>query len=246
MIRFEHRKAGVYVVDVGALRSLRLGSPDAPQQALIRKDDLDQVLMGYVRFAALGLAYTTKPRRMLQVGLGGGVFARMMRGLAPEASIDAVEVEPVVVDVARRFFGLDELFGAHLRVHVEDAAAFVKRTRRQFDLVFLDAYDAGGAVEHLSKEAFFDAVRRRLAPGGVVIANVAAGSVEERRFVARFCASFAACDVYRVPDEANLVLFGRERALPERTLQRRVRDLARKTGLGASLEMMLSCRARMG
>ena len=221
IVRFA--KDGVYVVDVGKLRSLRLGSPEAPEQALVRVDDFEDVLMGYVRISALGLAYAEKPTRALMVGLGAGVFARMLARLAPEVTVDAVEIAPAVVEAARACFELEKLEGDKLHVHVDDAARFLRRTRRRFDLVFLDAFSKSGAVDALSDESFYEDVRARLSLGGVAILNLASPPEEERRLLEAFTEVFASVEVYRVPDEGNLLCFGQARPRSLGQLERRVR-----------------------
>ena len=96
----------------------------------------------------------------------------------PDATVDAVEIDPVVVAAARAHFGLRD--DARYRVHVADAADWVARDRGRYDFVLLDAYAGEGIPAALASEAFFRAVARRLAPGGVVAINIAEMEAEGR------------------------------------------------------------------
>ena len=92
----------------------------------------------YVRYALLGLAHHGRPARVLMVGLGGGTFTTLVHRALPGASVDAVEIDPVVVEAARAWFDLRE--DARYRVHVADAADWLRRDRGAYDYVLLDAY----------------------------------------------------------------------------------------------------------
>ena len=196
----------VFVVDGPHCRYLRFGSPFGIDQSTISLADRDAIPTEYVRLAALGLALASRTERILMVGLGGGTFTNLARRVRPDVEIDAVELDPVVVEAATRFFGV--LPSPHLRVHVADAAEFLARSERRFDLVFLDTYGVDGMAAHLATEAYFDSAIRRLRPGGVVVANF--GVAEPMEYVAlarrlRAAAGDALCLSGR--EEANLVVF---------------------------------------
>jgi spermidine synthase len=122
---------------------------------------------------ASGLLALPRERRrdVLLLGLGGGSAARVVRAVAPEARIVAVEIDPAVVRLARRWFELDAL---GLEVVTDDAARFLARTRARFDAVLEDVFT--GDARRLAKPPGFplpalDRVRRLLRPGGVAVCN---------------------------------------------------------------------------
>ena len=107
---------------------------------------------------------------MLYIGLGGGSAPKRAWRDFPQLSIDVVELDPVVRDVAYRWFGLPR--DERLRVHVDDGRRFLRRTDRQWDAIVLDAYYSDSVPFHLTTREFLELVRSRLRPGGVVAANV--------------------------------------------------------------------------
>jgi len=156
------------------LRGMRylLFERNGDQQSAGRPNDPGHLEFEYTRLCMAALAARPAPARILMVGLGGGSMPRWLRLHFPEAVIDVVEIDPAVGMVARRFFGFVE--DPKLKVAYEDGRAFVERKGEPYDLVLLDAYGSDDVPPHLATVEFFRAVAARLAPGGVVAANLTA------------------------------------------------------------------------
>jgi spermidine synthase len=116
------------------------------------------------------LAVVQRPQRMLIIGLGGGSMAKFLHRRFPQAHIDAVELDPMVVDVARRYFDLVE--DERLRVHVGDGRAFIEKSAQRYDIIFLDAFGPDSIPRTLTTREFLEAVRNHLSQDGVVAANI--------------------------------------------------------------------------
>jgi spermidine synthase len=110
-------------------------------------------------------------RSVLILGLGGGSAARLIRALAPRARIVGVELDPAVVEAARRWFDLDRL---GVELVLGDALAFLRRSRRTFDAVIDDVFVGRG--RGVRKPDWLPApglglASRRVAPGGLLLSN---------------------------------------------------------------------------
>jgi len=118
------------------------------------------------------LALPRKRRRTaLLLGLGAGSVARVLRALAPTLRITGVERDPAVIEAARRSFGLAEL---GVELHLGDAAAFLARTRRRFDLVIDDVFVGAGAAPRKPDwlpVPGLERAARRLQSRGVLVSN---------------------------------------------------------------------------
>jgi len=158
------------------VRALRFGRADAEDQSLYDPSRPDHEPVGYVRSALLALAYLGEPRgRLLMVGLGGGSYLRHVRRLAPRLVLEAVEISPLVVRVCRRYFACPRAV-----IHVGDGRRHIQRTRRRYDIVFVDAYDAEDYPRHLGTRQFFEELRRVLTPTGIAVANLSPNSDADR------------------------------------------------------------------
>lgn len=202
----ESRWNRVLVVDEGRLRYLRFHDLDGDDQSVVVRDDPAAVPMEYIRFATMGLAVPKRLRTALVIGLGAGAFPMLLRRVIPRASVEVVELDALVRQVATRHFGFKE--DDHLRVRIGDGAlAF--RDGRRWDLIFLDAYGADAIPEPLISAPFFGEVSRALARGGVVVANIAhRDPAVEKAAVARFAAAFSACALVRTPESDNVIVLG--------------------------------------
>lgn len=77
---------------------------------------------------------------VLMVGLGGGTQVHLIRRIAKPRRITVIERDPVIVDIAREWFGLDRV--PNLEVCCGDAAEIVpglSRLGQRFDFIMEDA-----------------------------------------------------------------------------------------------------------
>lgn len=115
-------------------------------------------------------------RSCLVVGLGAGVVPAWYE--ARGISTDVVEIDPVVVSVAREYFG----YAPAGTVHVADARQFLATSERRYDVVILDVFNGDITPVHVLSQEALRAVRQRLNPGGVLAINLV-GSIRDRTFV---------------------------------------------------------------
>jgi spermidine synthase len=114
----------------------------------------------------LPLAHRPQARDCLVVGLGPGIVARGFheRGIRTEA----VEIDPIVIETARRHFG----FPAAIPVAVDDARRFLAAGGARYDCIVLDVFSGDTTPSHLLSREALAATRARLAPGGVLALNL--------------------------------------------------------------------------
>jgi spermidine synthase len=110
-------------------------------------------------------------RHVAILGNAGGTTGRAYGVFFPGARIDGVELDPVVSDVGRRYLGLGD--NPNLRIVTRDARPFLRRIDKRYDLILIDTYRQPYVPFYLATREFFELVRDRLAPGGMVALNAA-------------------------------------------------------------------------
>ena len=108
---------------------------------------------------------------MLQIGLGAGSLTRFLYRHRPLAKIVVIEISPDVVSAAWQFFNLpDDL--ARLAIEIGDGHAYVAATRKRFDLILVDGFDARGRTGMLESAPFYANCRARLTDAGMIAVNL--------------------------------------------------------------------------
>lgn len=157
----------ITVTDDGGIRYLKL---DNYWQSALDLTDPRRTVFSYVDYMHLPVVFHPHPRRVLMIGLGGGtVPARYVADYAP-VQVTVVELDPAVVDVARRHFNVPT--SERLRIIPEDGRHFVMRSNDRYDILLLDAYLIDTIPFHLATREFFTEVKARLTPDGVLGSNV--------------------------------------------------------------------------
>ncbi len=111
-------------------------------------------------------AINPKGKECLVIGLGAGVIPMWYERQGVRT--DVVDIDPLVFEVARRFFSF-RTAGASI---VEDARYYLSRPGKRYDYILLDVFNGDNTPFHvLSKEALL-AAKLRMAPGGVLGINM--------------------------------------------------------------------------
>lgn len=131
-----------------------------------RGDAETQVMLGLIP-AAIHPA----PKRALVVGLGTGESAGWLGAIPSMERVDVVELEPVVLDIARACAPVNAGAMTNPKVHISigDAREVLLTSDATYDLIASEPsnpYRAG--IASLLTREFYEAARSRLAPGGLL------------------------------------------------------------------------------
>lgn len=195
----------IEVWECRGVRTLHLGSQAV--QSAMRVARPDSLELAYTRAMMAWPLFCPNARDVLMIGLGGGSLAKHLLARETGLNVTAVEIEPVVVELARRYFALpgDD---AHFRVCMADGAEYVPARAAHADVILLDGYDAGDQVERLATEAFYKACRRALRHGGVLVVNLWGGSPDFDHYFSRLCQAFEDRVAWlSVEGKSNVVVF---------------------------------------
>lgn len=131
----------------------------------------DKLLFEFTQMGFVSLAFLDRePRDVLFVGLGAGAMPKYLNKHYPDANIDIAEIDPDMVSVAQKYFYFKE--NEKMKVHVEDGRLFVKRTKKKYDWIVLDAYQNDYIPFHLTTLEFLKEVKSKLKEDGIVVSNI--------------------------------------------------------------------------
>ncbi len=134
--------------------------------------DPDTVLTGDVWDAHLVLGFAgfdEPPRRVAILGNAAGTTSRAYEEFFPETRIDGVEIDGELSEIGREYFDMNN---PRLHLYHEDARPFLRRIDAEYDQISVDAYRQPYIPFYLTTEEFFETVKDRLRPGGVLVVNV--------------------------------------------------------------------------
>jgi spermidine synthase len=208
----------VIVMQQGTLRCLQFSvRRDQRRQSCLDTAAPRRLVFPYTRAMLAGLLLNESPQRILAVGLGGGSLPIALAELYPDAHIDAVELDPVVVRMAERYFGFER--SERMRVFERDARVFGRRAAmrgERYDLILLDAFNAEYVPEHLMTQEYLEETRQLMAPGAVLVANTFATSRLYDYESATYAAVFVTFFNLIVDDTGNRVIIASNGPLPTR------------------------------
>lgn len=140
--------------------------------------DSYDLVFGYAQFSEL---YTTlKPDAKRYLLIGGGAYSipRTLVARDEDLTVDVVEIEPVLFELAQEYFDLSDL--TRINNHIMDGRVFLSRSNERYDVIFGDAFGTDlGVPNHLATREFFLEAKEHLAPNGVFLLNFIGTLYEE-------------------------------------------------------------------
>ncbi|PKU76753.1 hypothetical protein MA16_Dca001359 [Dendrobium catenatum] len=164
--------------------------------------------------------------RVIVVGLGAGLFPTFLHICLPFLDIEVVELDPVVLELAKDYFDFKE--DVQLKVHIGDGIKFIQNANVQYPseaaakhkddlsmkIVIVDA-DSSDLSSGLAcppagfvEEAFLSSVKDFLSLGGLFVINLVSRSSTIRLMViSRLKAVFNHLFSLELEEDVNEVLF---------------------------------------
>ena len=143
---------------------------DQTLQSAMNLTDPSALRLVYSRYVSLGFAFRPDAKKALVVGLGGGSIPKRWQRDFPALDIDVAEIDPEVVDIAKKYFSFQE--GKNLKAYAQDGRLFLTRSAQRYDVILLDAYFKDSIPFHLTTKEFFALASQKLAANGVVVMNI--------------------------------------------------------------------------
>ncbi len=153
---------------------------DSGEEAMETQMDLanpHELHFTYLRYLFLSYVFRPEQEKVLIVGLGGGSMVRFLKRYDPGVHVDAVEIDPAVVRIAEKYFGVRS--EGNVNIITADAFDYLAKTDSQYDVIYMDAFlkpskdtDSSGVPLKLRTLRFYEGVQKKLKPGGLVVFNL--------------------------------------------------------------------------
>ncbi|HEX5440112.1 MAG TPA: fused MFS/spermidine synthase, partial [Ktedonobacterales bacterium] len=161
-----------------------------------------------------------------------GTIARQYSAAYGPIAIDGVEIDPAIVDVGRRYFGMDE---TNLNVYAGDGRTFMRTTNQTYDVVMVDAFQQPYMPFHLTTREFLEEIKAHLSPTGVVTFTTGHTCTDYRltqAFVNTLSQVFPSVYLLDVPSSLNTEVFATMQPTTLSTFRQNLLNMPTTTMLG--------------
>lgn len=193
----------------------------------------------YTRYMTLAMLYAGKLERGAFVGLGGGRTASYLVNSFPAFRLEIAELDPEVIRLAKKYFAVAE--SERLKISAQDGRVFLARTRNTYDVVFLDAYRGPFVPFHLLTKEYFELVKKRLAPGGVVAQNVEPSTMVLDSAILTIGSVFRNVETFDAGGNVVIIAYDGE-PIPDARLRERAKNITAQHKLRYDLAKLLDAK----
>jgi len=180
----------IQVLDIDGVVSLKLNEGEGVHSVYDPTEVLTFATWDYFLVAPFLNNPPYRPEQvqsLCMIGLAAGTIPKLYTAAYGPIWIDGAEIDPLIIDVGRRFFDMNE---PNLNAYAMDGRLFLVTSTRQYDVIAVDAYRPPYIPFHLTTQEFFKEAQRRLTPQGVVVINVAR-TADDSRLVNALAATMA-------------------------------------------------------
>ena len=146
-------------------------------QSIMKKDDsLTGMYYDYALAAPVMAGVHEKENAdILILGMGTGTYARQCMHYFENVSVEGVEIDQKITDLAGKYFALSDT----VNVTTYDGRAYLQAVDKKYDVIMVDAYQDITIPFQMSSIEFFTLVREHLKEDGVMVVNMNMHSDEE-------------------------------------------------------------------
>lgn len=139
------------------------------QSILMKNAKLTGMYYDYDLAAPIMAGITSdNPGNILILGLGTGTFAKYCSEYFPGSSIEGVEIDEKIADLATEYFELPD----SVKVSVYDGRSYLAASNQAYDVIMVDAYQDITIPFQMSSVEFFTEVKEHLKETGVMVVNM--------------------------------------------------------------------------
>src|SRR3989338_6298177 len=162
-------------------------NPDEVQSGILLADT-DKLLFDYTNFYRLAEHFHPNIEEAVMIGGAGYTFPREFLRIYSDAELAVVEIDPKMTELAKKYFYLED--NPRLHIYHEDGRTFLNRNKKQYDVVYGDAFKSFHALpHHLTTKEAAERIHSALSSDGVYVVNLisATGGDKGKFLRAEYC-----------------------------------------------------------
>jgi spermidine synthase len=109
------------------------------------------------------------PENILILGLGAGGLIENLVSLWPHASITALEIDEVMIDIGKKYFALSNY--PRLKIVNADAFSWIVQSQSRYDLIIIDMYLGKKLPDESNSKPFLLSIKKHLNHSGIALFN---------------------------------------------------------------------------
>ncbi|MDB5187092.1 MAG: spermine synthase [Candidatus Saccharibacteria bacterium] len=159
------------VLDGQPVRGIATG-PNGTQSGIYINDP-NKLVFWYTQRMVEVVAQAPKHDRILVLGGGAFTLPQYLATTYPDSTIDVVEIDPKLADIARQYFYYKD--PKNVNMIFEDARTYINKSQQKYDAILVDVYSDSSVPFSLTTKEYGQQIERLLADKGIVIVNMIAG-----------------------------------------------------------------------
>jgi spermidine synthase len=137
----------------------------------------------------IGFDRIRKFENILVLGVAGGsVIKTLTQEVKFKGKITGVEIDETAVEIAKKFFELDQI--PNLNLVVDDAFEFVLKTKEKYDLIIIDVFQDTKMPNFLFEDFFINRINFLLQVNGFILFNTMVLSFTDKKRNATYKTKF--------------------------------------------------------
>lgn len=121
-------------------------------------------------FKKFNISKEKNVKTILVLGVAGGTIIHMLHDMYPKASITGVDIDPVMIEIGKKYFGLGSI--KKLKLITADAKDYLQQQRLLiYDAVVIDLFIGRDIPDFVSSDNFLARIKLCLTTGGFVFIN---------------------------------------------------------------------------
>lgn len=133
--------------------------------------DSDDLVFEYTKFYDLASLFNPAFEKTLILGGGAYSYPKYFLKKYPQATIDVVEIDEKLTELAKEHFNLKE--DPRMKIHHEDGRIFLNKTKEKYDVIFGDAYNSYYSIPYqLTTVEAAQKIHDSLNDDGIILLNV--------------------------------------------------------------------------